>query len=59
MLVLSRKQGEAIHVGASIVRVLEVNGNRVRLGIEADPEVQILRNELIGSEPEPLDLVEV
>jgi carbon storage regulator len=47
MLVLSRKPGEKIRVGTHItLTVVEVQGNRVRLGIEAPPEVHILRGEL-------------
>jgi carbon storage regulator len=47
MLVLSRKPGESIQVGEGIkVQVLRVQGNRVWIGVEADPDVQILRGEL-------------
>jgi carbon storage regulator len=47
MLVLTRKPGEAIVVGASIrVTVLEVRGGRVRLGIEAPAHVNVRRQEL-------------
>ena len=47
MLVLSRKPGETVCVGEEItVRVLEVQGNRVQIGIEAPDQVTILRGEL-------------
>ena len=47
MLVLSRKQGEAIMVGTAIrVTVIEVRGGRVRLGIEAPAHVNVRRQEL-------------
>jgi carbon storage regulator len=47
MLVLTRKLGEVIRVGESVtVRVLEVKGNQVRLGIEAPAEVRIYREEI-------------
>ena len=47
MLVLSRKQGEAIVVGTAIrVTVIEVRGGRVRLGIEAPANVNVRRQEL-------------
>ena len=58
MLVLARKENETIAVGTSIIRVLEIRGNLVRIGIEADPDIQILRGELMP-DTEPLDLVEV
>jgi carbon storage regulator len=47
MLVLSRKLNERILIGENIqVIVVGVRGNHVRLGIEAPPEVAILRDEL-------------
>ncbi len=47
MLVLSRKQTERIKLGDSIVvTVVRVSGDKVRLGIEAPPDVLVLRDEL-------------
>jgi carbon storage regulator len=47
MLVLSRKRGEAIVVGGQItVTVLEVKGERVKLGFTAPTEVPIHRSEV-------------
>ena len=47
MLVLSRKQTERIRLGDSIVvTVVRVSGDKVRLGIEAPPDVVVLREEL-------------
>lgn len=47
MLVLSRKQGESICVGANVViRVVRVKGGQVRIGIEAPKETKILREEI-------------
>ena len=47
MLVLSRKRDERIVIGDSIViTVVEVRGDKVRLGIEAPPDVLVLRDEL-------------
>lgn len=51
MLVLSRKLGEAVMVGDAMVRILEVRGTNVRLGIEAPGEIKVLREELIGTPP--------
>ena len=48
MLVITRKEGEALVVGETIhVKVLAVDGSRVRLGIEAPKEVTILRQEIV------------
>ena len=47
MLVLTRKPGERIQVGADIVvTVLEAVGNKVRIGIDAPENVRVLREEL-------------
>jgi carbon storage regulator len=47
MLVLSRKETERIRLGDSIiVTVVRVAGDKVRLGIEAPPDVLVLRDEL-------------
>ena len=47
MLVLSRKESEKIKLGSDIVlTIVRVSGDRVRLGIEAPPELLILREEL-------------
>jgi carbon storage regulator len=51
MLVLSRREHERIRVGKSIVvTIIRVSGERVRIGIEAPPEVAVVRDEL---PPEP------
>jgi carbon storage regulator len=48
MLILTRRPGESIQVGQGIeISVLEVRGNQVRLGINAPPDVVVLRSELI------------
>jgi carbon storage regulator len=47
MLVLSRKIGESILISESIrVTVVQSTNGRIRLGIEAPPEVIVLREEL-------------
>jgi carbon storage regulator len=47
MLVLSRKQNERIRVGESVVvTVVRVNGDKVRIGIEAPTDMRVLRDEL-------------
>lgn len=52
MLVLTRKPNESITIDGEIeITVLEVTGNRIRLGIKAPPAVKILRNELVVIEP--------
>lgn len=48
MLVLSRKINETIKIGDNIeLRVIEVKGDSVRLGIDAPRSMEILRGELI------------
>ena len=50
MLVLSRKIGERIIINDQItVEVLQIVGNRIRLGVTAPAGVPILREELLAS----------
>jgi carbon storage regulator len=47
MLVLTRKPGERLVIDNTVVvTVMQVGRGQVRLGIEAPPEVRILRDEL-------------
>ena len=47
MLVLTRKVGESIAIGDQIkIRVVEVKGNSVRIGIEAPADFRIYREEI-------------
>ena len=47
MLVLSRKHGERIKIGRDVTLVVvEIRGDRVRLGFEAPPGVPIHREEV-------------
>lgn len=52
MLVLTRKEGQVIHVGSDIrITILRIGGGSVvRVGIEAPPEIKILRGELRDEE---------
>lgn len=44
MLVISRKEHEAVHLSGGItVRVLEMRGDRVSLGIDAPASVKVQR----------------
>ena len=48
MLVLSRKTDERIIIDDRItITILEVRGDRIRIGIEAPKEVPVLREELL------------
>ncbi|MDH4279128.1 MAG: carbon storage regulator CsrA [Acidimicrobiia bacterium] len=47
MLVLSRRQGQAIVIGDNVVvRVVELKGDQVRLGIDAPRSVIVHREEI-------------
>lgn len=55
MLVLTRKPQERIQIGDSItITVVRVQGNSVRIGIEAPQEVAIRRGELVEFEADEL-----
>jgi carbon storage regulator len=48
MLVLSRKTGESFSIGDTIkIKIVEIKGGQVRLGIEAPAEFRILREEIL------------
>jgi len=46
MLVLSRKQTETIKIGDSITITVVKSNGPVRLGVEAPPDVRVVRSEL-------------
>jgi len=47
MLVLSRYTDESIHIGNNIViTVVEIRGDRVRIGIEAPKDITVHRQEI-------------
>lgn len=47
MLCLTRHKGERVFIGDSItVEVIEIRGDRVRLGFVAPPEVPVHREEV-------------
>lgn len=45
MLVLSRKVGELIDVGGVLVKVISIQGGRVKIGIEAPRSIAVNRVE--------------
>ena len=46
MLVLSRKAGEAIRIGDSVVvKVVRIHGNRIKLAIDAPKDIPVHRGE--------------
>ncbi len=48
MLVLSRRKTEQIRIGDEIiVKVIDVKGGTVRIGIDAPAEIPIIRSELL------------
>jgi len=47
MLALTRKKDESIIIGDNIeIKILEISGDRVRIGIEAPREISIHRQEI-------------
>ena len=50
MLILQRRTGESVVIGEDVrVTVISIEGGRVRLAIDAPPEVSILRRELLDA----------
>lgn len=51
MLVLSRKKNEVIRIGENItIKVVEMKGGQVKLGIEAPRHVSVVRDELFETD---------
>jgi len=49
MLVLTRKQNEGILIGSNIlISVIHIDGDKVRLGIEAPKTIRVIREELMA-----------
>lgn len=47
MLILSRKESERIYLGDDVVlTIVRIQGDKVRIGVEAPSDVRILRREL-------------
>ncbi len=47
MLILSRKPGESLNINDNIeIKIIEINGDKVKIGISAPDSVKILRTEL-------------
>ncbi|MCL5269582.1 MAG: carbon storage regulator CsrA [bacterium] len=47
MLILTRKSGEGIRIGDAItLRIIEIRGNQVRLGVEAPKNISVHREEI-------------
>ncbi len=48
MLVLTRKQNESVLIGNEIsVKIIGIDGDKIKLGIEAPENMRVLREELI------------
>ncbi len=53
MLVLTRKKCESIVIAGNVhIKIVEVKGKTVRLGIEAPREVSVRRAELTSNQPD-------
>lgn len=54
MLVLTRKENESVIIaGEILVTICRIDGNQVRLGIDAPADIPILREEICMRKREP------
>lgn len=52
MLILTRKRDERILIGDDIdICVVAIEGDRVRIGIEAPREINVVRKEIVDGDP--------
>lgn len=55
MLVLTRRKDETIIIpGIGEIKVLDIRGKKVRVGLEFPPDIEIQRGELNPADPAPL-----
>lgn len=54
MLVLSRKKDQTLIVGDAVLTVSRLDGNRVRIAIDAPKTVKVLRGEIAQANQWPL-----
>ncbi|MCM8900476.1 carbon storage regulator CsrA [Caldicoprobacter algeriensis] len=48
MLVLTRKPGQSVVIGGNIeMKIIDIQGDQVRIGINAPKDISILRKELM------------
>ncbi len=53
MLILTRKRGESILIDGGIeIKITEISGDKIKLGISAPPDVRVYRKELYETECE-------
>ena len=53
MLILTRAKDQVIKIGENIrITIVEVRGDKVRVGIDAPRDLQVLRAELVDKTPE-------
>ncbi len=47
MLVLTRRANQSIHIGDDIhIKILDIRGRYVRIGVDAPKEISVYRNEI-------------
>ena len=58
MLVMTQRVGETIYIDAEIeIRLLEIRGGRVRVGVTAPPTVMILRGKVADKRHQTEDIL--
>ncbi|MEA4831973.1 MAG: carbon storage regulator [Oscillospiraceae bacterium] len=58
MLIISRKPGESFTAGDEIkITILEISGDKIKIGIKAPPDIKIMRTEVIETERSNMDAV--
>jgi len=58
MLILTRKLNESVVIGGDVVvRILRVQGDRVRIGIQAPRNIPVTRSEILFDQPQSLHTI--
>lgn len=60
MLILTRKMGQSVIIGGNIeINILEIEEDKVKIGVNAPKEISILRKELIEVKDENTKAVQI
>jgi carbon storage regulator CsrA len=51
MLLIRRRTNESLRIGQATVKILRIRGGLVTLGIDAPPEIQIVRDDARDTTP--------
>lgn len=58
-LFLDRKKNEAVYVGSTLIRIIKITGERVRIAFDGPPETKIMREEIMNKDSSSSKLMDL